>query len=278
MALQQYALQTDAGELSYRAAGTGNVVVLLHGFGEDSRIWYQQAAFLEQLGYRVLLPDFPGSGSSTLSEHTIITIEWLAAVVNSLLEHEKVSSCILLGHSMGGYVTLAFAEKWPEKLLGFGLIHSTAFADSEDKKEARRKSMAFIREKGTRPFLQATLPNLFGLRFQDQQPDAINTLLQWAATISASALTGYYAAMLQRPDRTAVLQKAEVPVLFFIGAEDKAVSPEDALLQSSFPSVALVKKVEGIAHMGMWEAADELHELLLQYLQVVFPSTNQPTA
>lgn len=66
MALQQYTLQTAAGKLSYRAAGTGNVVVLLHGFGEDSRIWYQQATFLQQLGYRVLLPDFPGSGSSSL--------------------------------------------------------------------------------------------------------------------------------------------------------------------------------------------------------------------
>jgi pimeloyl-ACP methyl ester carboxylesterase len=170
---------------------------------------------------------------------------------------------------MGGYVTLAFAEQWPEQLKGFGLIHSTAFADSEEKKAARRKSIAFIQENGTEAFLQATLPNLFGTRFQQQHPEAIQQLLQWGAAFKPEALIGYYEAMLQRPDRSAVLQQAKVPVLFFIGAEDKAVPPADAVLQSSYPEVAVVKKVEHIAHMGMWEAPDALNQLLLQYLQLV---------
>lgn len=269
MNLQQHILHTPEGNLAYQSTGSGKAVVLLHGFGADSRIWEQQAQLLAAQGYRLLLPDLPGSGASPLPQNTSITIEWLAAKVHALLEHEQITKCILLGHSMGGYITLAFAEKWPERLQGFGLIHSTAFADSDEKKEARRKSSTFIRENGSNAFLEATLPNLFGTRFQQQHPEAIRQLLEWGTQFTAEALIAYYEAMLQRPDRSEVLRNTKLPVLFFIGAADKAVPPDDAVLQSSYPAIAVVEKISGIAHMGMWEATDELNTLLLQFLQLI---------
>lgn len=117
-------------------------MVLLHGFGEDSQIWNTQVSFLQE-HCQLLVPDLPGSGKSLLltnknNASNVVSIEDYADVIAALLAAEKITSSIMLGHSMGGYITLAFAEKYPDKLQSFGLVHSTAFADNEEKSHARQ--------------------------------------------------------------------------------------------------------------------------------------------
>ena len=128
--------------ISYSVQGKGKPVVLLHGFGEDSSIWDQQVLFLKE-HCLLIVPDLPGSGKSDLLKLKVepdpISIDDYADCIYSLLQHEAIPFCIMLGHSMGGYITLAFAEKYPLLLEGFGLIHSTAYADSEEKKTEPRK-------------------------------------------------------------------------------------------------------------------------------------------
>ena len=125
-------------------------MVLLHGFGEYSSVWKYQTAFLKD-HFRLVIPDIPGSGRSELLTGSQIYIDDYTEAVKAILDNEQISSCVLLGHSMGGYVSLAFAEKYPQYLLSFGLLHSSAFADADEKKQARLKSIKFIKASGGGP-------------------------------------------------------------------------------------------------------------------------------
>lgn len=126
-------------DVYYEVYGSGKPVVLLHGFAEDNTIWNGQVSFLEQ-HCLLIIPDLPGSGRSPLLTKEDASIEDYADVVHALLNFENIEKCLLFGHSMGGYITLAFAEKFPGKLAGFGLVHSTAFEDNEEKKKYQEKS------------------------------------------------------------------------------------------------------------------------------------------
>jgi len=116
-------------------------VLLLHGYGEDSQIWNNQIEYLST-HCLLIVPDLPGSGKSSITakgkEEWLpnLRIESLAHSMNEILIAENLAACILLGHSMGGYISLAFAELYPSKILALGLVHSTAYADSDEKKSS----------------------------------------------------------------------------------------------------------------------------------------------
>ncbi len=265
--MQQQMLEADH-TLSYFITGKGDTaIVLIHGFGEDSRIWKHQIDFLAN-DFRLCITDLPGTGESVMN-NSEVSMESMATSIKQMLDKEQIRQCIMLGHSMGGYVTLAFAENYPERLLGFGLIHSTAYADSDEKKEARQKSIGFIRQHGAAEFMKTTIPNLFSKRFNEEQKTVVDELIQQGNQFTAEALIAYYTAMINRPNRSHILQKATVPVLFFIGEEDKAVNPADAVEQSALPAMCMVKLIPGIAHMGMLEATDELNRTIGEFCTTV---------
>lgn len=263
----QKIIAAGTSTLSYSIHGKGEPILLLHGFAEDSRIWNEQVNFLKNK-YQLIVPDLRGSGSSIIGNKPT-SIEDFAEDIKQILDAENISSCIMLGHSMGGYITLAFAEKYPASLLAFGLIHSSAYADNEEKKEVRLKSIDFIQEHEPFEFVKTTIPKLFAENFNQQHKEQVDELVEQGKQFSKEALIAYYEAMIARPDRTAVLIQSTVPVLFFIGEEDKAVNPQDAIEQTSLPVVCKVKLVEGIAHMGMIEATDELNECIDEFIKTV---------
>ena len=121
--------------MHYQVKGNGPVVMLVHGFGETAAIWDRIIQHLT--GFSWIIPDLPGSGRSGLIED--MSMEGMAESLLDILDNENLSDCIMIGHSMGGYITLAFAEKYESRLRGIGLFHSTAYADSEEKKETRRR-------------------------------------------------------------------------------------------------------------------------------------------
>src|SRR6478672_7646514 len=121
--MHEHALIENGLSLFYRMAGDGEPVVLIHGFAEDGTIWDGLISDLSK-NYKVIVPDLAGSGKSTGSDN--VSMEILAEHINMILEKENIDSCFMIGHSMGGYITLAFAEKYAHKLKGLGLFHSTA--------------------------------------------------------------------------------------------------------------------------------------------------------
>jgi pimeloyl-ACP methyl ester carboxylesterase len=245
-------------------------IVLLHGFGEDHHIFDGQVAMLRP-SYRIFAPDLPGSGvlKDHIWEKGTETMDWLANWVFEQLKSEAISQCIMLGHSMGGYITMAFAEKYPQCLAAFGLIHSTAFADSDAKKEIRAKAITFMQEKGGLAFLKTAIPNLFGPGFSAKNPGVVQDLIHQSSEFQLNSLVAYYKAMMARPDRTEVLKTSAVPVLMVAGAEDMAVPLSDILMQSSMPAICHFHILQLTGHMGMLEAPKNLHDILLNFITAV---------
>jgi pimeloyl-ACP methyl ester carboxylesterase len=242
--------------------------MLIHGFGEDGEIWERQVKFLKD-HFLLIIPDLPGSGKSgVISQESGVGMEEYAEVIKSILSEENISSCVMIGHSMGGYITLAFAEKYPGMLSSFGLVHSSAFADSEEKKEARRKSIAFIKSNGSYEFLKTAIPGLFMDQDESKSPDPyIQELVEKGRSFTPGALVQYYEAMIARPDRTAVLKSFNGPIIFIMGQHDKAVPFQHSLQQCYMPLRSHIHILRNSAHMGMIEETDKTNNFLLDFLR-----------
>jgi pimeloyl-ACP methyl ester carboxylesterase len=257
-------------KLSYTIHGHGHPVVLLHGFGEDSSIWEFQVEALRDHAM-VITPDLAGSGRSGWPETAagFLTLEDHAESVLEILHKEQIENCILIGHSMGGYIALAFAERYPERLKALGLFHSTASADSEEKKLVRQKGIEFTREQGAGKFLAQVIPNLYGEAYKTAHPEALARHIALAQSFSRDAVIGYYKAMMQRPDRKSVLQNFAKPVLFIMGEEDKTVLLQETLPQSHLAQESHVFILKQVAHMGMREDPSQANAALLGFLSHV---------
>lgn len=246
----------------YKITGAGPAVVLIHGFAEDSSIWDKQVDFLKN-NYKLIVPDLPGSGKSASITNKDTGIETYADIIRHILDEENIEKCIMIGHSMGGYITLAFAEKNMALLDAFGLFHSSAYADDELKIETRKKAIDFINKNGTAAFLKTTIPGLF---YDTGNYGYINALLEKGKTFSPQTLVQYYEAMIRRPGRTSVLTNTSLPVFFIMGEHDKAVPIRHSLEQCHMPKKAHICVLRNSAHMGMLEETEKTNKILAKFL------------
>jgi pimeloyl-ACP methyl ester carboxylesterase len=250
-------------KIVYRVYGNGKPVMLVHGFGETGDVWQTQVDFLKD-SFQLIVPDLPGSGQSEMIDD--MSIEGMAEVVKTILEAEAAKKVAMIGHSMGGYITLAFAEKYPGYLNSFGLFHSTTFADTEEKKAARRKGIEFTREHGAYDFLKSTIPNLFSEQSKSTMRSAVEHLIAKGKYFRPEAIIAYYEAMISRPDRTAILKNTKLPVLFIIGENDITIPMQDMLKQSHLPGKSFIHILHQSAHLGMLEEPEKANTALKEFL------------
>ena len=260
-------LTVGSSNVFYRDLGVGAPVLLLHGFAEDGTVWDEVAETLSGM-CRVLIPDIPGSGRSYLPAD-VVSMESLAAVLKALLDAEGIDRCVLIGHSMGGYIALAFAESFPERVMALGLFHSTAYADSEEKKAGRRKSIGFIREHGAAPYIRQSTPNLFAADTREERPELVEKMIRRYSAFPAESLMAYLEAMLNRPARLSVLERFPRPVLFIIGEQDQIIPMEQSLKQAHIPQIAQVSLLPDAGHMGMLEAPDAGSAIIREFLNFI---------
>lgn len=253
----------EGKNLFYGVHGSGSPVILLHGFGEDGRIWDQQIAALKA-NFTMIIPDLPGSGKS--EQIPDMTMEGLAESVHAIIHRENIHACPVIGHSMGGYVALALTAWYPNHVSSLGLFHSTAFADSEEKKATRRKGISFIREHGSSAFLRSTTPNLFAPSTKEKNPTLIDEFIRRMDNFSPNALVSYYESMMKRSDRTDILKHSNLPVLFVLGTHDNAVPLQDGLKQCHLPEKAYIHVLHESGHMGMLEQTDKSNHILENFL------------
>ncbi|HLG40442.1 MAG TPA: alpha/beta hydrolase [Chitinophagaceae bacterium] len=264
-------IKIEGKKIFYRVYGNGKPVMLVHGFGEMGDVWKQQVGFLKDR-FQLIVPDLPGSGQSEMVED--MSMEGMAEVLKIIIEKEVLQipppagggGGTLIGHSMGGYITLAFAKKYPELLSSFGLFHSSAYADSEEKKATRRKGIEFIKEHGAFEFLKTSTPNLFSPKTKEERPELASQFLQSLSNFSPDALIAYYEAMINRPDRTEVLKNFNKPILFIMGEHDNAIPFQDSLKQSHLPSKAYIHIMHQSGHMGMLEEPEKSNQILQKFL------------
>lgn len=267
--MQQKTIYYQNATISYRVAGVGNTVVLLHGFGEDATVWQHQIEALKDY-YRLIIPDIPGSGNSGFLP--MANIETYAQILKAIIDielQEPEQNFSLIGHSLGGYIALAFAEKFPASLNSLGLFHSSAFADNEEKKEVRTKAISFIKEKGAYSFLKTSIPGLFNEQFAADNQEYIDDLIEKSKAFTSAALTQYYQAMIDRPERIEVLKTFQKPVLFIIGEFDKAIPLESSLAQCHLPVISHVHILTKSGHMGMYEETEKANKCLSDFLKQV---------
>ena len=249
--MQEHAMIEKDLSLFYRIFGKGEPVVLIHGFGEHSAIWDGLTDELSK-DYKLIIPDLTGSGRST-GKLESLSMDNMAEHINQILKKENIDKCYMIGHSMGGYITLAFAEKYAYKLKGLGLFHSTVFADSDEKKAGRLKNIEFIRKHGSAKFLEQATPNLFSEYTKQNHPGLIEETINLYSNFSATALIAYTQAMKDRPDRSEVLKKFQNPVLLIIGEFDTAIPIEQSLKMCKIADFAYIYIGARSGHMGMLE-------------------------
>jgi len=220
-------IETSKYKIRFSDQGEGTVLVILHGYLESIETFHALALDLSKSA-RVICIDLPGHGQSIIKDAQI-TIDDMADAVHAVLVHLNLSSVHLMGHSMGGYVALAFAEKYAEHLASFSFLHSTANADTDEKRKNRSREIEFVR-KGKKELICSTaVPNTFSKKNQGNFSKEIASLTKIALNTQDEGIVIALNAMMNRPDRNEVLKNLSVPKYSFIGKEDNFIPFEKGL-------------------------------------------------
>ncbi|AQX09095.1 alpha/beta fold hydrolase [Elizabethkingia ursingii] len=236
--------------LHYEISGDSNqTLVLLHGVMESTEVWYDMLPELEK-HFRIIRIDLPGHGKSELSAE-VQTMELMAAEVKTTLKDLVNGKIHLLGHSMGGYVSLAYAEMYPDDLQSITLFFSTYFPDTEEKKNTRRKSFRIIMEEYNK-YVAAGVPNLFNPYEKEQLRDKIDYAKQVALATPREGALASVKGMIERTDKRHILEKSEAKILILSGRFDNAVNSVQVM--ENLPDRSNIKAYTlDCGHNGHWE-------------------------
>lgn len=237
-------------------------LVLLHGHGVSPLIWDDLYAALSDT-YSIMRPDF-----SRMTSHT--TVEAYAEDLYSMLATSQISRCVLIGHSMGGYVALALAAAHPDLVAALVLFNSTAFADpdTDEQREKRQTAQEMLQTEGSEPFVTKSIASMFSTPNQQKKADLVQHLIDDHKTLPAEALLAGLQAIRTRPDRSDRLVDAPFPVLIIAGRHDDAIPYERTqALKAKLPGAQLVT-LENSGHLGMIEEPTASIEAVKQFVRM----------
>lgn len=247
-------LNVNEIRLTYERRGTGTPMVLLHGFPLDHHLWDDVVPLLSDT-FDLIVPDLRGFGGSSTVE-SFYAMEDFAADIAALLDHLGIQKAAIVGHSMGGYIALAFARLYPARVTGLGLVGSQALADAPDRKEGRYKSAAEVADKGIGSVVAAMMPKLTSAaRLQEYAKQSMERQ-------QPAAYIGALKAMAERVDSTPVLASFNFPVVLVHGDADALIPIDRAReIKAAIPEAHLVE-ISGAGHMPMMESPQKTAEAL----------------
>lgn len=261
---------TMAGGVALRYAdfGTGDhTIVLLHGYLECMDIW---EGFAGQLGrnQRVITLDLPGHGiSETVGE--IHTMEFLADTVKALLDKIGVTKCVMIGHSMGGYVTYVFAKKYPEYLSGMVLFHSSPDADTEDRKKLRDREIRAI-EQGKKELLaQLNGGKQYAKENRKRLYDNIVGDEEQTMMTDNDGIVALLRGMRERDDMNDFVDSLTIPHMFIFGRGDELILPESGMETEARHPKSRVEWLEHSGHMGFVEERERSLEIIEDFIGTI---------
>ncbi len=252
-------------ELIYTDKGKGKVIVLLHGFCENRTLWNNHQEALSKY-YRVITIDLPGFGDSP-SFTGDMNIEAMTSEVHNVLKSIDVEQSVMVGHSLGGYIALAYSEMYPKHTLGLCMFHSTAFADNEERKKNRDKSIEFIQENGVAVFAQNFVAPLFNPLTREDYTKEIKSLIKIASSTNERIAIAVIKAMRNRRMRITLLRKLTIPVMYIVGKNDTVISTEAIFQQCHLPQDSQVHIYEHTGHMAMIERKKETIFAIKQFTE-----------
>ena len=251
--------------LNFKSIGNGKSVVFLHGFCENLTIW--DSYFLEPFSsdFNFISIDLPGHGGS-IKYNQVSTMVDIAELVIATLNYLNVKEFILIGHSLGGYVSIEIAKKIEERVKGILFFHSSIFSDSEEKKINRNKVIEFVQENGVDKFVETLIPNLFADENIPLFTLQINHLIRNASKTDKIGLINVVKAMRDRFDSSDWISKVSFPVGFIIGKKDKAVPMDVSIKQVQVPSNSSALLLDNVGHMGMIEDFNHTSKFLKYFI------------
>jgi pimeloyl-ACP methyl ester carboxylesterase len=254
-------------KIFYADSGKGKTIVLLHGFTETSKIW---DSFRDQLSvsFRVIVIDLAGHGKSECLEE-VHSMELQADVVHEVLKQRKVKKCLMVGHSMGGYVTLAFASKYPDMLKGICLFHSHPFPDSAEDRKNRDRTINVV-EQNKFGFIASFIPSLFPEGSRRKFGKEIKMLVKQGTEIPKEGIIAALEGMKIRKNQSALLKSTRVPVLFILGLKDPKAPLDRLWKMVSLPQFSECLILRNVGHMGYIEAPDETLKMIQGFARKAF--------
>jgi pimeloyl-ACP methyl ester carboxylesterase len=233
-------------------------LVLLHGFCEDKSVW---SGILDRLDHvPALALDLPGFGDAPLPARS--GMDFYAHSLCEALNINAIEKCILVGHSLGGYVALAFASQYPERLAGISLVHSHPFADSPERLEARERAIQMIRSGKKDLYVTQLFPGLFSPEFLSSAPGVVGDVVDNGKKQTAEGIISGLVSMMERSDHQQTIQGINCPIQFVLGAKDPLIPTPPMLKIACSATVSDVHLLADVAHMGMYEAPDILSKTL----------------
>ncbi|MGH7177747.1 MAG: alpha/beta fold hydrolase [Tepidisphaeraceae bacterium] len=243
--------------MNYLEQGQGRSIVLLHGFPLDAGVFDDQVQALSDR-FRVIAPDLRGFGGST--SDAPFTIESLADDLHQLLSRIGALPCVLGGLSMGGYVALAFAEKYPRDVAGLVLIDTRSEADSSEGKQKRNAMVELVRERGARAIADQMLPNLLAA------PVAPDRLLRMMSAVPAATIQNALRAMRDRKDYTSLLSSLKLPTLIVVGEKDAITPPALARAMHQAIAGSRLLIIQGAGHLTPMESPEDLSNAIREFV------------
>jgi pimeloyl-ACP methyl ester carboxylesterase len=258
-------IEIEGIKVSYSVRGRGLPIVLLHGYLEAGEVWEPLSERLEG-EFRMIAPDLPGHGDSGIRGE-VHTMEFLAAAVKEVIKDAGEKKVMMVGHSLGGYVTLAFVEMFPELLSGYVLFHSHPHADTPEAIERRNREIAVVRA-GRKNIMY---PGNISMMFAKENLKSMKAELERSKKIASrnpgEGIIALLNGMIARPSRQYILEDGRVPLLWILGRHDLYFSPERAMRDTGLPHNAEVVILEKSGHLGFIEEADMSAGLIGSFAQ-----------
>jgi pimeloyl-ACP methyl ester carboxylesterase len=251
-------------KISYTDAGKGTAVVLLHGFLENKTMWNTLVPELTKKN-RIITIDLLGHGDTECLGY-VHSMEDNADIVHAVLHDLKIRKAAIIGHSMGGYVAMAFAELYPEMMKGIVLLNSTSRADSAERKTNRGRAIKAVKQNYT-AFVRLSIANLFSEKNREILLNEIETARAEALKTPLQGIVASLEGMKIRKDREVILHFAAYPMLLILGKQDPVLNYEENATQIENTKVELVNFPDG--HMSHIENTEELTKVLVGFLKKV---------
>jgi 3-oxoadipate enol-lactonase len=254
-------------DLYYEEHGQGLPVIFLHGFPFDHTIWGPLVPLLRE-NARLILPDLRGFGSSPVTDD-VYTMRLQAEDIARLMDHLELEKAILVGHSMGGYVSLAFAQAYPGRLCGLGLVATQAAADTPERRQARFKTAEAVAHKGAR----VVASNMVSMVTHHQE--LVKPISELILRAHPSGIVGALKGMAERHDLTGGLSNIMVPAVVIAGTADQLL-PRDRVetMAQMLPKGWLVE-IPDTGHMLMMEDPQAVAAALRQLFEMVSGSVEK---
>ena len=251
-------------KISYSDTGKGNAVVLLHGFLENQTMWQDLVPELRQKN-RIITIDLLGHGNTECLGY-VHSMEDNAEAVQAVLTKLRIRKATFVGHSMGGYVALAYAEMYPESMRALVLLNSTSNADSEERKANRDRAIKAVK-KDYSSFIRLSIANLFSPDNRERLIDEIEKVKLEALKTPLQGVVASLEGMKIRKDREVLLHLTPYPKMLILGKNDPVLIYENALEQIEETTVKLVTFPDG--HMSHIENREQLKTVLLDFLKSI---------